>query len=563
MIDMDLLEKFYSKIFTTPRKRITVSLGLITIALASVLNGMVSKSFFAKRYFFIGLSLIILLLIFSRFIGLAFNSRRTFFLALLILIFVEIFDFFAIHLGFFELIVLSPAALATLVTLVLYFTSKADEKRVAVTVLAILLLLYPVDYYYSFNAPHRMLSYTVSSVFGVFLAILYIRYLDREYDGINMKEMLKSFILFWLTTDPREFEERLRGAGVRRKGFVKCLRFSGDRVDCRIVNTAFPPGPLRNVGGAKLVSRILEMPAIYLHSATKHELNPASEEDVERVVRAVNCSDVKCTAKKPFRLEGECYTLHAFPFDTVTLLILSGKKVTDDLPPELNEFAESVFGGEVMLGEAHNAHESGYEVGKKEIEDAKRLIEFASKTVKESTGKKVELKAYFKKERCETNNVCGHIAALLLKYDYRERESEKYCILMVDGNNMVKEFRDELVKYAREKGVELIALTTDDHSKTGISPKVGYKPVGSDEEDRKLVMRFLKKFLEEAESGLERTEVSYGRRDVAITVMGRNFFESIERGFRELGEKALYLFWFCIVLQMVITGLLGVFLIAF
>jgi len=134
----------------------------------------------------------------------------------------------------------------------------------------------------------------------------------------------------------------------------------------------------------------------------------------------------------------------------------------------------------------------------------------------------------------------------------------------VDGNNMVREFRDELVKYARDRGVELIPVTTDNHSKTGISPKVGYKPVGSDEEDRRLVMSFLRRFLEEVErKGAERAEVSYGRRDVEITVMGRNFFESIERGFRELGEKALYLFWLCIALQMIVTGLLGVFLIAF
>ncbi len=553
MIDTDLLEKFYSKIFTTPRKRITVSLGLVTIALASILNGMVSKSFFAKRYFFIGLTLIVLLLAFSKFIGLAFNSRRTFFLALLILIFIEVFDFFAIHLGFFELIVLSPAALSTLITLVLYFTSKADEKKVAFTTLAILFLLYPVDYHYSFSAPHRMLSYTLSSIFGVLLAILYVKYLDREYNGINMKEMLKSFILFWLTTDPKEFEKKLRKSGVRKKGFVKCLRFFYGSGECRIVNTAFHPGPMRNVGGATLVGRFMEMPAIYLHSATKHELNPASSEDVEKVVRSLSCSGIVCSARKPFSVEGEFYRLYVFPFGSVSLLIFSGKRVTDDLPPELNEFAEKKFGMEVLLGEAHNAHESGYEVSRREIEEARKLIELASNLAGQSVEEK--LRVFFRKKRAETNNICGHLAALLLEYD-----SGRYCLLMVDGNNMQREFRKEIEEMARKRGVELIAMTTDNHSKTGISPKVGYKPVGSDFEDREVVTKFLKEFLDDAEP--EDAEVTYGRNDVEIVVMGRNFFESIERGFRELGEKALYLFWFCIALQMVVTGLLGIFLIA-
>ncbi len=543
MIDTDLLEKFYSKIFTTPRKRITVTLGIITIALASVLNGMVSKTFFAKRYFFIGLALIVLLLLFSRFIGLAFNSRRTFFLALLILIFVEVFDFFAIHLGFFELIVLSPAALSTLLTLVLYFTSRADEKKVAFAVVVMLLLLYPVDYHYSFSAPHRMLSYVISTFLGVLLAIAYIRYLDREYNGVNIREMLKSFILFWLTTNPTEFEKKLRELGVKKTGFVKCLKLN----NVRIVNTAFHPGPMRNVGGAKLVEKITAKEAIYLHSATKHELNPASEEDVDKIVGAIKCCDFKCTAGEPFELEGEYYRLHVFPFDRVKLLILSGKKVTDDLPPELNDFAEKEL-GEVILCEAHNAH--GDDVPLKAVEDAKKLIAKAKEPFKES-----KLRICFKKADISTNNFNG-VAAVMLDYG-----KVRYCLLSVDGNNMVLEFRRELEKIAERRGVRLIAMTTDNHSKTGISPKVGYKPVGSDEIDRKLISSFLLGFLESI-SECKNAEITYGRREVEVTVMGRNFFESIEKGFRELGEKALYLFWLLIAIQMVVTALLGMFLIA-
>ncbi len=555
MIDTNLLEKFYSKIFTTPKKRITVTLGLITIVFASVLNGMVSKSFFAKRYLFIGLAIILLLLLFSRPIGLAFNSRRLFFLALLILIFVEIFDFFVIHLGFFELIVLSPAALSTLLTLVLYFTSKADEKKVGIVSMAILLLLYPVDYHYSFNAPHRMLSYCVSTVSGVLLAIIYIKFLDKNYNGVNMKRMLKAFILFWLTTNPEEFESELKKTGEKRKGFVKCLKFSGS-CSAKLVNTAFHPGPIRNVGGGKLVESILKAGnTMYLHSATKHELNPAGEEDVEKIVNSISCCDVSCKPKEPFRLEGKNYTLYDFPFDSVDLLVLSGKTVTDDLPPELNVFAEKVFEKDVLLCEAHNAHRNRYEVSDSDVQDVKELIEEASKVSRER--KNVKLSCFFKKERVETGNICGYIAALMLDYG-----SCRYCILMIDGNNMVLNFRRKIERIARNRDVELIAVTTDNHTKTGVSPKIGYKPVGSDAEDREAVKSFLIRFLDEFEKEKRReAEVTYGRRDVEVTVMGERFFESIERGFRELGFKALYLFWFCIALQMVITGILGTFLI--
>ncbi len=556
MIDTNLLEKFYSKIFTIPKKRITVTLGLITIVFASALNGMVSKSFFAKRYLFIGFAIILLLLLFSRPIGLAFNSRRLFFLALLILIFVEIFDFFVIHLGFFELIVLSPAALSTLLTLVLYFTSRADEKKVGIVSMAILLLLYPVDYHYSFNAPHRMLSYSISTVFGVLLAIIYIKFfIDKNYDKVNMKRMLKAFILFWLTTNPEEFESELKKTGEVRRGFVKCLKFSGS-CSTKLVNTAFHPGPIRNVGGGKLVGSILKAGnTMYLHSATKHELNPAGGEDIERIVNSISCCDVSCKPKEPFKLEGKNYTLYDFPFDSVDLLVLSGKTVTDDLPPELNVFAEKAFGKDVLLCEAHNAHRNRYEVSDFDVQDVKELIEEASKISRER--EKAKLSCFFKKESVETCNICGCIAALMLDYGNR-----RYCILMVDGNNMVLEFRREIEEIARNRDVELIAVTTDNHTKTGVSPKIGYKPVGSDVEDREAVKSFLIRFMDEFERGeRQEAEVTYGRRDVEVTVMGKRFFESIDRGFRELGFKALYLFWFCILLQMVVTGILGTFLI--
>ncbi|RUM35085.1 MAG: hypothetical protein DSY33_00420 [Archaeoglobus sp.] len=556
MVDVDLLERFYSKIFTIPRKRISVTLGLITIIFASILNGMVSKSFFAKRYLFIGLSIIVILLAFSRFIGLAFNSRRTFFLALLILIFIEIFDFATIHLGFFELIVLSPAALSTLLTIILYFTSEANEKKVGLTVLASLLILYPVDYHYSFSAPHRMLGYAVSSIFGIVLAMLYINFINKNYNGVNIKEMLKSFILFWLTTDPEKFEAKLREIGDVRKGFVKCLKFSADSCSVKLINTSFHPGPMRNVGGAKLVKKVLEIEdTLYLHSATKHELNPVGTEEVEKIVESITCCEQICKPREPFKLEGKMYTLYAFPFDKVDLLILSGNTVTDDLPPELNEFAEKTFGNEVLLCEGHNAHRSKYEVSKLEIEEIKELIRRASKL--RNTKNFVKLSCYFCKKKVETNNICNYIAALVL--DYGE---SVYCILMIDGNNMLLGFRKELEKIAKENGVELVVVTTDNHSKTGISPKVGYKPVGSDYEDVAVTKDFLYQILKDFKERKNcEVKVSYGRKDVSITVIGRKFFEGVEAGFRALGVKALYLFWLCIALQMIVTSLLGIFLI--
>ncbi|AEA47421.1 DUF2070 family protein [Archaeoglobus veneficus] len=547
MIDKKLMEKFYSKIFTIPRKRISVSLGVITILLASILNGIVSKAFFAQRYFFIGLALIVLLLAISRFIGLAFNSRRVFFLALLLLIFIEVFDFVAIHLSLFELIVLAPASIATLLTLVLFFTSEAGERRIVAGVILMLLALYPVNYMYSFSTPHRTLSYTIASFAGVMLGLAYIKYLDRDYGVFNTKHLLKSFILFWLTSKPEYFEKRLEKAGEKRKGWVKCLKVG----NARLISTSFHPGPMRNVGGARLVSRILEIPdTMYLHSATKHELNPATLKDVDRIVKSISCDAAESITidkvYRPFEVEGERFSLKVFPFEDVSLLIFSGKNATDDIPTGINSIAERYF-GEVMLVEAHNAHMEDFDVSAEDFYELEELIRTACSIPREESN----LEYCFFKERCETNNICGWIALLLLKYD-----SEVHGILMLDGNNVVKEFRHRLEKFAEERGVRLTVVSTDNHSKTGISPKVGYNPVGSNKEDEKAVFSFMERALSDAK--FKKADISYGRREVEITVMGKRFFENVEKAFIQLGEKALYLFWAMIAVQIVLTILLGI-----
>ncbi len=546
MIDKKLIEKFYSKLFAIPRKRISVSLGLVTILLASILNSTTSKTFFAQRYFFIGLAMIILLLVVSRFIGLAFNSRRVFFLVLLLLIFTEVFDFIVIHLGFFELIVLAPASIAALLTLVLYFTSESNENRVVLAVLFILFALYPVNQMYSFNAPHKMTSYAIASVAGISLGMVYIKYLDRDYGIFNTRLLLKSFILFWLTCKPDYFEKWLERAGELKNGWIKCLSIG----EVRVISTSFHPGPLRNIGGARLVGRILEMPnTMYLHSATKHELNPATRKDVEKIVENINRAQAlpAGNAYRPFEVEGEKFLLRVFPFDCVTLLIFSGKYATDDMPPEINSIAERYL-GEVVLAEAHNAHMEGFDIDAEDFYELEELVRQACSIPRI----KDHVKYCFLKEKCETSSICGWIALLMLKY-----ESETHGILMLDGNNIRKNFRQKIEDFALDYGVKLTVVSTDDHSKTGISPKVGYKPVGGDEIDEKIVISFLERAF--SSSRFEDGKVSYSRKDVEIRVMGKKFFDAVEKVFIDIGEKALYLLWAIMAFQVILTALLGIY----
>jgi|Deesub1362A_J573_1020465.scaffolds.fasta_scaffold00308_8 putative membrane protein len=557
MIDQELIEKFYSKFFTIPRKRITVSIGLATIALASLLNGTVSKSFFAQRYLFIGLGLIICIFIAAFALKMALNSRRIFFLSLFILIFVEIFDFIVIHIiNNFNLIIMAPATMAAGLTLILFFTSESSEIRTAIISASILIAIYPVNFIFSFEAPHRFLSYFITIIVGIFFAFLFVKYIDRNYGGINIKKILRSFLLFWLTSEPSYFEKELFKTSLNKKGWVRCLKVG----DVRLVSTSFHPGPLRNIGGAMLVGKILNTieNSIYLHSPAKHDSNPTSAADVEKIVEALNCEfpdefSNKTAPYKPIEVEGEKFTLKIFPFDGVKLLFISGRKAIDDIPEDVYRLAEEIL-GECMIVDCHNCHKSNYEVTSEDLVEIKELVEKASK---HELRRIKNLRYFFFKRKIETANTCGHIAMLLLDYD-----GERHALLMLDGNNVDCSFKNELESFFFENGYKGIITSTDNHAKTAISPKVGYMPVGSDRAEREAILDFIGDCIRNGIRDIkaefrEVDEIGYSKKEVEVKVMGNNFFKYIERAFQEIGEKAMYLFFAVIILQLAVSILLG------
>ncbi len=546
MIDSHSIERFYSKMFTTPEKRISVVIGLVTITLASIINGITSEVFFAQRYFFIGLFVIIYFLVSRSYIGLAFNTRRVFFLSLIVLISIEVFDFIAIHvLQAFYLIVVAPSAATALITITLYFTSKASERRVLFTSALIFVLIYPVSHLYSFQVPHRFLAYILIVAAGIVLSFLFIRFMDRDFRPFNIKDLLRSFILFWLTSDPQYFEKEISKSGFEQAGWTKCLSIG----DSKLISTSFHPGPMRNIGGASLVEEVLERfpGSMYLHSASKHEDNPVSGEDVRNILDSVKCSGKQLTAHYPYEVAGERFYLKVFPFDEVKLLIFSGKEAIDDLHSQMNHTAEHYL-GEVMLVDGHNAHRENYDITDEDAVEIEHLIKKAATIQTEGS----PIQYFFYNKDIDNKNL-KHAAILFLRYGHTNGE-DIHAILSLDGNNIDKDFKEELEDYGRDRGISLTVTTTDNHSSTGVSPKVGYRAVG-DKQDRQKVRSFLNEALQKLE--FYDGEIYYSRNKVTARVMGRQFFEDAEIAFKELGGKALYLLMVVVLVQLFLTIILG------
>ncbi|AIY89483.1 DUF2070 family protein [Geoglobus acetivorans] len=535
MIDEKLLEKFYSKIFSVPKKRVSIAIGVTSIILASYLNGISGKSFFVMRYFFIGLALIILLLIFGKLLESGFNSRRTFFLALFFLILIEIADIIAIHLTNPDYIIISPSVVAFILTIALYFTSKKFSYSAP---LIILLVLYPVDYIFSFSAPHRTLAYTISTIAGIFFGHLFIRYLGRD-EELKIPELLRSFVLYWLKGLPEIFETALKKFSRIHTGRVHLIKVG----KWSIIAPEFHPGPFRDIGGAKLVNEALKYHSMFLHAVSTHSTNPVSREEVERIVNVAGDYE-ETSFMKPYSVSGKNFMLKVYPAEDFTLLIIHGKERIDDIPQEIRLMAENFFKNPVVI-DAHNAYMSRYQITPEDLTEIYFLMEEASKKPKEKCN---ELKVYYSSEDYENERICGKLALLVMSFD-----GELHGILMIDSNNMEKTLRDYLADVGREYGIELDIITTDNHSKTGISPKIGYMPANM--EDAEIIESFLKKALENMD--LKDAGVLYSSEDVQIRTMGEEFFKKMDFAFRKYGESGLYLFGVFSALNYIISFILA------
>ena len=522
MIDPNLIEKLSSKIFTVPKKRVSASIGLLSIILATYLNGV---PFF--RYISIGVALLALLLIAGKAMDSGFNGKRIFFFALFLLTLIELVDFIAVHLLDRGIIILSPTAVGFVLSVVLYFTSERFNFLIP---FLIVLSLFPLN-----GTLDGFGIYAVSASIGILLSYPFIKFFNRNVGRINVAEITRSVALCWLD-NPKIFERMLSKLSERRCGRVFLIKAN----DVKIFAPEFHPGPFRDVGGSKLVEESLKRYDMFLHAVSDHTSNPATEEDVRKIVDNV-FDFVEAKPKKPFCVEGEKFRLKVYPFDRFNLLIIHGKEAIDDLPSKIRELAEDFFHNPIVV-DAHNAHKNGYVLSTSDILELYTLFKRASKIRTDFC----HLEIYFERENYSSETVCGNVSFLLMRFD-----GEEHGILMVDSNNMEVDLRNELEKLSR---INLDIVTTDNHLKTGVSPRVGYKPAGK--KDFEFLSSFLRKCLENAK--FDKAKVLFGFKDVCVNVMGEKFFRESEEILRKFGERSLYLFFLLSFLNGLISLLLGV-----
>ncbi len=494
-------EKLYYNLFSIPKARVMVAISLAITAVLALLE---------RRIAFVWIATVISASVAIKALKLRFDAKRVAFFALLISI-----------LSLPGLVLFkTPVTSYPFFIAAMYFCSEAGF------VLAFLLSALT---YLALDPTKATLVAVV--VLGL-LFYIYLRVLDVRIGKISIRSFVEKFVLFWLTSNPSYLEEFFESVSTLFKGKVRCIDFGS----ARLVSTDFHPGPFRNVGGAKMVEKLSTGNTAYLHSPTSHARNPVTSREVEKIARAVRCRNEVLEPCKPFKVSGERFDVHCFPFGSMKLIMVSGKEALDDFIVTSKHF----------VVDCHNAYRSNWDVSEDEVAEISRLVEVASKTESE----KSNLNYAFVKMEAETDSICNYVAALLLDYD-----GEKYAIVVFDSNNIRLDFR----KYVEEKfkgiGYKAVVASTDNHAKTGLRAKVSYKPAGDCNEDWKIADELVERC---RKVGFTKADCRFAESEVEVRVMGEDFLRDSEIAASKYAAKLIATFLVFAVLGFILPGLIFV-----
>ncbi len=334
-------------------------------------------------------------------------------------------------------------------------------------------------------------------------------------------------------------EESLSQIGQEKILPLSIMKFSTEAKDPLLVKVVpgVHPGPFKNTGSSALPTRIGEWGRTKLnsiacspHSASTHDLNLVSKEEVERFMKMVQAAYEQTT---PTQDVSQFYratsgTIHVgcqLFGDTAVLLVTRSPIEMDDISLSVAEQITAEMKNLVnqcIIIDTHNCmselKESVYEGSElipDMIEAARTAIQKALKTKRSKPRIGVAQKretGYSKNEGMGSEGVTVSII---------EVAGQKTAYVLLDGNNMVVGLREKIVNALVPHHVDAAEImTSDTHQTAVISASNGYSPIGEQIPHEDLTNLIIE-LVNEASSNLEPGNVAlYQGETEPLLVMG-------------------------------------------
>ncbi len=410
----------------------------------------------------------------------------------------------------------------------------------------VLTLTYPISQILSFailpylfgNLPetiaYNIALYSLYTSISVLFAFIFTETMDRPLKrvlGIGGLEFTRWALEHYkerTELGKKKLEEIFRGFGKDALIDIKVLKFLRDGKIHGIVaiHTAHM-GPFGEVGGSNMSEKLSRMLGcknfLSPHGASTHEMNPTDIGEIRKMAEAMKSMESKAVkVSEPIRVDGKVKVMAQRFGDYLMIVETSHPDGTEDVDPSvamlLEEKIKSMGYEGLIFIDAHNCstehadetfvHSERYrEMEKSVIEAAERLKNAGLYDAKIGIGDSKALGIEY------GIGPLGIISMVI------EVNGHRTGYIVIDGNNMVKELRDAVMKKAGGIVDYLEIMTTDNHYVNRVYG--GTNPVGKSGDIERIADECINS-LKNAIGDLKGLEVLVGKDTVKLRVFGHD-----------------------------------------
>ena len=425
---------------------------------------------------------------------------------------------------------------------------------------------------FSFRASLVLLSGILVSSAGCLWIVRRVETTGGSQLHYSPMGLFRAFLGHWLSSKPDALEARLKLMGNQRSIETGIISFAGSNSKPKgsIIVSNFHPGPYRDLGSAGLPSRLKDFVSESIggvvhvpHGISNHELNIISRDNIDRLLLATKDNyprDHLSTSASMMiqRMSGEATVTGQIFGKTVVLIITLAPSEMEDMPQLVSERirqAADRMGLKALIIDAHNSITGQTSISSLQAE---HIVTAAVSVLEDlnhmpqtrfSTGFANDPLSEFS---LEDGIGPGGLSVLTVSND-----TQRVAYITIDGNNMQKGFRQEIIESLR--GVEISdaeIMTTDTHLVTGlVRSRLGYYPVGAHLSKDFLIDK-VNNTVKRAVSNLEGSSSGFEDFQVTVGVLGVEAFNSITTFVGKVGRKIAHSFYWLELSTVVLSVLL-------
>lgn len=398
-------------------------------------------------------------------------------------------------------------------------------------------------FFFNLWHPTMFSAVLVSSIIILSSSYIFIRLIDKkgvQAIGIGNIPLLKAFLVNWIADVTYPLEQYLDELGSNSNVLISLLAFKkGESIETLIVVPMIHPGPFKNLGSSNLpyliqstlkekINSIVAVP----HGTCSHVLNLTSQKQCIKVLNEIisltKFSDFKFKATRFVREEKSPVKASCQIFGDVALITLTCAPANmEDVPKEIGleiiERGKKLGVKDVIVIDAHNSLMSSSEFSVLSKEILTDIIFVALKALKTALKEKrlpfkvgtaeVSIEEFSVKEGIGPG---GIVALTIIVGD------QKIAYVILDGNNMISGFREEILNALKDIVHDGEVLTTDTHIVNAVLPiDQGYYTIG-EAVDRRTLIAYIKKAVSQAINNVDFTATAYNISEIKdVKILGK------------------------------------------